>query len=91
MMEILLLISCFVWFGIGYILGSRISIKDGIQTIQKGLQKGLQKQVPVGGIMRPTSQQVNKQQDKLTQEEEEEMERNLKLMFPHYKKDKNIN
>jgi len=90
MIEILLLISCFLWFGIGYALGSHVTIED-IKEKANEIHKGIQKNTPVGPVNRPTSQQVNKQQDKQAEAEEEEMERNLKIMFPGYKKDKNVN
>ena len=86
MIEILLLLSCFLWFGIGYAIGSHMTI-EAVKEKAHDIIKG---KTPSGPIMRPTAQQVNKIQDTQQQQEEEEMERNLKLMFPQYDKNKNV-
>jgi uncharacterized membrane protein len=90
-MEYLLLLSSFIWFGIGYLLGSRVTIKeikDKAAEVIKDIKKST---VPSGVVTRPTAQQVNKSQDKQALEEEEEMRRNLETMFPDYKKNKKVN
>ena len=83
-MEIALLISCFLWFGIGYALGSLRGSHMTIEAVKEKAHDIIKGKTPLGPIMRPTAQQVNKHQDTQQQQEEEEMERNLKLMFPQY-------
>ena len=54
-MDYLLLISCFLWFGIGYVLGTKTDIKQEYENIRKSIK---QSTVPSGVIQRPSVDKV---------------------------------
>jgi hypothetical protein len=54
-MEYVLLISCFLWFGIGYVLGSKMNVKEKAKELTRTLKMST---TPVGAISRPSADKV---------------------------------